>query len=232
MPTYALCLWGQLHLGVFAIAENVRLPTSVSPLLDPEAWKVDALIFSLNSPVDVPVSPRSHYYRGSSSTHPDNPVPSQFESFSMSDTTVALCPAISAGRSFSTAKRSAQATSVTDLLPGPIASVSTCMEALRSALVQRGFSSMMTGRITSSQRNFTQSVCDSKWMIFTEWCQESGRDLLLCHYTRSNRLSDSSLRCQELWSCNYCKPPYHCISPTPWRKFFFHPPYRRISDRL
>ena len=39
-------LWGQLHVDMFATADNARLPTFVSPLPDPRAWRIDALSFT------------------------------------------------------------------------------------------------------------------------------------------------------------------------------------------
>ena len=35
----------------------------------------------------------------------------------------------------------------------------------------------MATHITSSDRLATQSVYDSKWRIFTEWCRDTGQDL-------------------------------------------------------
>ena len=39
-------LWGAPHVDLFATTENARLPTFVSPLPEPGAWKTDALSFS------------------------------------------------------------------------------------------------------------------------------------------------------------------------------------------
>ena len=39
-------LWGQPHVDMFATANNARLPTFISPLLDPQAWRIDALSFT------------------------------------------------------------------------------------------------------------------------------------------------------------------------------------------
>ena len=38
-------VWGQPHVDLFATSENAKLPTYVSPLPDPAAWKQDALSF-------------------------------------------------------------------------------------------------------------------------------------------------------------------------------------------
>ena len=39
-------LWGAPHVDLFATTDNARLPTFVSPLPEPGAWKTDALSFS------------------------------------------------------------------------------------------------------------------------------------------------------------------------------------------
>ena len=39
-------LWGQPHVNIFATADNACLPTFVSPLSDPRAWRIDAFSFT------------------------------------------------------------------------------------------------------------------------------------------------------------------------------------------
>ena len=58
-----------------------------------------------------------------------------------------------------------------------ITPLSARLEAIKSALISRGFSSPVATRIASSHRLSTQSVYDSKWRIFTEWCRNTGHDL-------------------------------------------------------
>ena len=67
-------------------------------------------------------------------------------------------------------------TSVPDLSPGPVTPLSARLEAIKSALLSRGYSSMVATRIAASHRLSTQSVYDSNWRIFTEWCRDTGHD--------------------------------------------------------
>ena len=86
---------------------------------------------------------------------------------------------VSARRSSETPTSTADAiapTSVPDLSPGPVTPLSARLEAIKSALVSRGYSSTVATRITASHRLSTQSVYDSKWRIFTEWCRDTGHD--------------------------------------------------------
>ena len=43
--THLWHLWGRPHVDMFATANNARLPVFVSPLPDPQAWRVDAFSF-------------------------------------------------------------------------------------------------------------------------------------------------------------------------------------------
>ena len=86
---------------------------------------------------------------------------------------------VSARRSSETPTSAADATaptSVPDLSSGPVTPLSARLEAIKSALVSRGYSSTVATRITASHRLSTQSVYDSKWRIFTEWCRDTGHD--------------------------------------------------------
>ena len=63
LSTHAWCLWGQLHMGVFAMTENVRLPRYVvhhfwiQKRAKSTPSKASIKTLSLNIPLDVPVCP-------------------------------------------------------------------------------------------------------------------------------------------------------------------------------
>ena len=171
-------LWGQPHVDLFATSETAHLPTYVSPLPDPAAWRTDALSFpwmdlwaymfppfplipevlqriqasNCHAILVAPAWPSQPWFPRLLSLlddHPETPT-------SAADATA---PA-----------------SVPGLSPRPVTPLSTCLEAVKSALISRGYSSMVATCIAASHCLSTQSVYDSKWRIFTEWCRGTGHD--------------------------------------------------------
>ena len=56
---------------------------------------------------------------------------------------------------------------------GPATSSSLRMAAIESTFEQHGSSASVAGWIASFHRQSTQMVYDSKWQIFSEWCQDA-----------------------------------------------------------
>ena len=48
-----------------------------------------------------------------------------------------------------------------------------------SAIKEQGFSEAVAARIEAPQRGSTRSVCEAKWIIFTNWCLTNQMDFLL-----------------------------------------------------
>ena len=51
-----------------------------------------------------------------------------------------------------------------------IQSPATCIEIIRDALCSRGFSVDIASRVSRPQRESTLTIYESKWTIFTDWC--------------------------------------------------------------
>ena len=148
----------------------------VSPLPDPAAWRTNTLSFLWTDLWAYVSSLPSHSEGSPEDTgiqlprHPSGP--------SVVISTLVSPSAVSARppeMPISLADATAP-TSVPDLSPGPITPLSACLEVIKSALVNRGYSSTVATRITAPHRLSTQSVYDSMWCIFTEWCRDTGHD--------------------------------------------------------
>ena len=51
-----------------------------------------------------------------------------------------------------------------------VQSPATCLESTRDALCSRGFSVDVASRVSRPQRESTLAIYESKWRIFTAWC--------------------------------------------------------------
>ena len=60
--------------------------------------------------------------------------------------------------------------------PDPLRLSLHAWRLIKSALVSQGYSSLVATHTAMSHQLSTQSVYDSKWRIFTEWCRDAGHD--------------------------------------------------------
>ena len=169
---------GQPHVDLFATSETARLPMYVSPLPDLAAWRTDALSF--------PWTDLWAYM------FPPFPlIPEVLQRIQVS-----YCHAILVAPAWLSQPWFPRLLSLLDdhprrlpprwmLLrqprsrtfhPDPVTPLSARLEAIKSALVSRGYSLTVATRIAASHRLSTQPVYDSKWRIFTEWCRDTGHN--------------------------------------------------------
>ena len=57
--------------------------------------------------------------------------------------------------------------------PRSVQSPATCVESIRDALCSRGFSVDVVSCVSRSQRESTLAIYESKWRIFTDWCNNN-----------------------------------------------------------
>ena len=156
-----------------------RLPAHIH-LSAPRPGSVEdrRLVLSVDGPVGLHVSSLPSHTGGASEDtgvqlprHPSGPSVAISTLVSPSTVTARRPPEMPTSAADATVP-----TSVPDLSPGPVTPLSARLEAIKSALVSRGYSSTVATRIAASHRLSTQSVYDSKWRIFTKWCRDTGHD--------------------------------------------------------
>ena len=140
----AICSrWHQPQVDLFPIRFNNKLPQFVSPVLDPQAWAVDALAEDYS---DCPRVAQHTLVLGSSGNVQSDPPVSAPPAQSG-------VPTIQPDPAQELAK------------PEP-----TCLAPRATAIKEQGFSDVVVARIEAPQRGSTRSVYQAKWTIFTKWC--------------------------------------------------------------
>ena len=136
------------------------------------------LLLSLGEPGYVSV-PTDATHRRSPASHSIGQLPCHPDCPSLADPVLVPTTAVSGRRSPKTPSDNSHPPSPAAHGPvssGPATSSSSRVATIQSALERRGYSASVAGRIASSHRQSTQVVYDSKWRIFSEWCQDANLD--------------------------------------------------------
>ena len=165
--------WHTPQVDLFATRYNHKLPKFVSPVPDPQAWRVDAL--SLNwEGLDAYAFPScvSSGQAGLQGTR------------SRSSSVGPHCPrvaqhALVLGSGQHVCESSCLPSASRESVDPTVQSVSAqrsprsqpaCLAPRASSIQAQGFSDEVATRIEAPQRQSTRAVYDSKWTIFIKWC--------------------------------------------------------------
>ena len=168
-------LWGQPHVDLVATSETARLPTYVSPLLDPGAWRTDTLSF-----------PWTDLW-----AYMFPPFPLILEVLQRIQ--ASNCHAVLVAPAWPSQAWFPRLLSLLDDHPRCLPPQRMLLRQPRSRTFHPDPSclSLHVWRLSSrpssaeairrwwqptSHRLSTQSVYNSKWRIFTEWCRDTGHD--------------------------------------------------------
>ena len=160
-------------MDLFATFENRKLPLFVSPIPDPRAMAVDAVINSMGQDKRVRVpsnpgnSPRSEQdsERGHGSNNDSTTMAKQIMVPSPIGSDSRLSPR-TCELSGSTVTRSRPDPS------GPKSVPPSRIQVVEQALTQKGFSRSAAAVIARRQQASTLTTYEHKWQKFSDWCDE------------------------------------------------------------
>ena len=156
------------QVDLFATRFNNKLPQFVSPVLDPQAWAVDALSLSWEN-LDPYAFPPARHLGQSGGEVAELPMQQNHTYCSgvaqhalvlgssgnvQSDPTVPAQPGASAIQP--------------DPAQEPVKPEPTCLAPRATAIKEQGFSEAVAAQIEAPQRGSTRSVYEAKWTIFTK----------------------------------------------------------------
>ena len=165
-------------MDLFATSLNKKLPTYVSPILDPQAWQVDALNIPWKNLLELCISSHRPAAQGCTKTLISN-VQDNSDCPRLADKTMVLGPGgdVSGHSKMTTTHTHSAETATEQPLPcQPNIPELPRLVTRSSALQAHGFTAEVTERIAAPQRLSTRSIYTSKWTVFQCWCTEKQED--------------------------------------------------------
>ncbi|XP_064113369.1 uncharacterized protein LOC135220008 [Macrobrachium nipponense] len=144
-------LWGRPLVDLFATSKTKRLPIYCSPVLDPGAIAIDAMLWNWKG-MDVYA----------------------FPPFKLLGERLVRRGHVISGRlsKDSTRKnRSTQTAPLREVSQKPLRSESDCIQTIEKLARARGFSRAVARAIANARRTSSQVVYQSKWAVFRRWCK-------------------------------------------------------------
>ena len=161
--------WHQPQIDLFATRFNNKLPLFVSPVPDPMATAVDALILSWEN-LDAYVFPPTAILGGKVAGLPIPKVDHYCPGVAQHDMVLGPSGDVQSDPiTLSPAPQPPDSTLKSDLSQKSDKLKSPCMAPRATAIKQQGFSEAVAARIEAPQRS-ARSVYEAKWPIFTKWC--------------------------------------------------------------
>ena len=169
--------WEVPHLDLFATRLNNQLPVFISPFQDPRAWAVDAMSLSWEGMIAYAFPPVPLLMKVLLKMekdlfgHPHCTVlgkPSVFPSSAFS----ASCPSSQDSHSegiFDPASFPPSSSEAGDIQPA-------CLAVLQGGLEKAGFSKKSAERVCAAKLSSTQSLYNSPWNTWMDWCLQREMD--------------------------------------------------------
>ena len=165
----AICSrWHQPQVDLFATRFNNKLPQFVSPVLDPQAWAVDALSLSWENLDPYTFPPAAILGKVVEKDYPCNRIilnapgwpnmPWFWDLVAMSSQIPVCLPNLPI------------LVSQPDPAQEPVKPESTCLAPRATAIKEQWLSESVAARIEAPQRGSTRSVYEVKWTVFKKWC--------------------------------------------------------------
>ena len=170
-------VWGSPQVDLFALKCNTKLATYMSPIPEPEAWKVDSLVQSwegLSVRLRVPTNgsdqtDSEQVNLAQSGTDSHSPLLADSGMVSGPPTTVHSFPV-----GTSTNTKVAEAIILSSLSSEGSDLKPSRVEVICRSNQARGFSEQVSNRIAVPQRKSTLDLYEQKWNTFREWCELNG----------------------------------------------------------
>ena len=171
--------WHTPEVDLFATRYNIKLPKFVSPVLDPQAWAVDALSFSWED-LDLYAFPPipllgnvvnkllSNNCKRLTLIAPGWPNMPWFWDLVELSVQIPLCLPQHPNLVVQPFNGS--------LHRDPVRSEPSCLAPRVEAIKQQGFSDQVAARIEPPQRPLTRAISEAKWALFVRWCQSNQLD--------------------------------------------------------
>ena len=169
-------VWGSPHVDLFALKCNTKLATYMSPIPEPEAWKVDSLVQSWEGLYAYAYPPTALIRQTLNKLilHRAEliliaPPLAETGMVSGPPTTVHSFPV-----GTSTNSKVAKAIILSTFPSETSDSKPSRVEVICRSNQARGFSEQASNRIAVPQRKFTLDLYEQKWNTFREWCELNG----------------------------------------------------------
>ena len=167
-------MMGRPLIDLFATQFNHKLPLYMSPIPDPRAVAVDALITGLDRDVGLRLSPGRNP-TPSPLKDRERTVPGDFDCTSTTTSKLvsnATQPKRSNTNRASSDQKPAKTVSIRQGSYKPVCNETPRLVLIQQALQKRGFSGQVSRMVSSSVRPSTNKVYDTKWTIFAAWCEK------------------------------------------------------------
>jgi integrase len=199
-------VWDKPLVDMFATSDNCKLPIYVSPIPDPQAMAVDALIVNRVDKSVYVLFPSDSDSQQGTGQDASSPLCSYTDSTSLAQAKMVSRHSRDAGglpSGTSAVAEIATTTQVVNLSPQARSVSSSRLEIIQRSHSHRGFSEEASHRMARAQKASSIAVYEGKWKAFTHWCKERNANPLkadaqlvadfLCHLHNEKKLAYSTI---------------------------------------